>query len=49
MFASDRTDGRDVTRIYVMTITSVNGRLWTDIISPTSTHDRDRQMEHGTE
>ena len=34
MFASDRTDGCDVTPIDVMTITSVNERLWTEDITP---------------
>jgi hypothetical protein len=59
MFASDRTDGRDVTRalvgryvrrsIDVMTMTSVNGRLWTEGITSTRTRERDRRDGHGTE
>ena len=58
MFASDRTDGRDVTRalvgryvrrsIDVMTMTSVNEGLWTEDITSTRTRERDRRDGHGT-
>jgi hypothetical protein len=59
MFASDRTDARDVTRawvgryyarrsIEVMTMTSVNEGLWTEGITSTRTRERDRRDVHGT-
>jgi hypothetical protein len=55
MFASDRTDGRDVMRAWVgmparrvMTMTSVNEGLWTEGITSTRTRERDRRDVHGT-
>ena len=58
MFASDRTDGGDVTRalvgryvrwsIDVMTMTSVNEGFWTEGNTSTRTRERDRRDVHGT-